>query len=73
MRGDSLDWTHRRETAALLIQVTVGAPLIGSGHEDALVPLLVLNIAPALQVRPQRPLALAMDGDLGSRNPPVLV
>lgn len=42
-------------------------------HEDALVPLLVHDAAPALQVRPQRPLPLAVDGNLRLHDPPVLV
>lgn len=56
--------TYCRQALTVLVQVSIGPPLIGRGREDAFVAILVQHAAPALQMWPQRSLSLSVDGDL---------
>lgn len=65
--------TYRRQAATLLVEIAVGTPVVGRRHEDALVAVLVLEAAAALQVRLECALALAVEHDLGASDAAVLV
>ena len=56
--------TYSRQALALLVQVSIGPPLIRCWYKDTLIALFVNLIAPTFKVWPQRPLSLSVDVDL---------